>query len=199
MFTTRTVIPRLSTPSLFRPNPSSQVTRPIQQTRRAHSRNYYGRQRPQYNRFSRAQQLHMLWKTSPAFRTGVGATGVGAGTFYVYNLEQVPVRVSLPPSLSLSIFSNEERSWLIRGCGQVSGRRRFNCVSPSMEQSTAQQMYQQTLQQFGHKMLPAWHPQVKMVQRVLDRLIPQADLRDQEWEVHVIDDKSQLNAFVIPG
>lgn len=60
-------------------------------------------------------------------------------------------------------------------------------------------MYQQTLQEFGHKVLPAWHPQVKMVQRVLDRLIPQAGLRDQEWEVHVIDDKSQLNAFVLPG
>jgi predicted Zn-dependent protease len=68
-----------------------------------------------------------------------------------------------------------------------------------MEQSTSAQMYQQTLQEFGHKVLPAWHPQVKMVQRVLDRLIPQAGLRDQEWEVHVIDDKSQLNAFVLPG
>lgn len=38
-----------------------------------------------------------------------------------------------------------------------------------------------------------------MVQRVLDRLIPQSGLVDQEWEVHVIDDMSQMNAFVIPG
>lgn len=48
-------------------------------------------------------------------------------------------------------------------------------------------------------MLPAWHPQVKMVQRVLDRLVPQSGLSGQDWEVHVIDDLSQLNAFVIPG
>lgn len=115
MFTTRTGIPRLSIPSLLRPKPSSQVTRQIQQRRGAQ---YYGRPRPQYQRFSRPQQLYGLWKTSPAFRTGVGAAGVGAGTFYVYNLEQVPVRVSLSLSPfshtlhSLSLMIPEKRSRL---------------------------------------------------------------------------------------
>lgn len=92
MFATRTAIPpRWSPPSSFcRPNPSFRV---IQQPRRAQSRIGYGRRRPQYNRFSRAQQLYGLWKTSPTFRIGVGAAGAGAGTFYVYNLEDVPVRL----------------------------------------------------------------------------------------------------------
>lgn len=94
MFATRTAIPRqAATPSLLRPNPVSQAPRHI---RGAHYRLNYGRPRPQYNRFSRARQLYGLWRTSPAFRTGVGATGVGAGGFYVYNLEHVPVRLSLP-------------------------------------------------------------------------------------------------------
>ncbi|KAI9879935.1 MAG: hypothetical protein M1830_006417 [Pleopsidium flavum] len=172
MFVTRTAFLRCSpTSSFFRPNPSFQVARQIHQSPRARSRIGYGDRRPQYNRFSRAQQLYGLWKTSPTFRLGVGAAGAGAGTFYVYNLEDVP----------------------------VSGRRRFNCIPPSVEQGTAQQMYQQMLQEFGHRVLPAWHPQTKMVQKVLDRLIPQSGLVDQEWEVHVIDDKSQMNAFVIPG
>lgn len=92
IFATRTAIPpRWSPPSSFcRPNPSFRV---IQQPRRAQSRIGYGRRRPQYNRFSRAQQLYGLWKTSPTFRIGVGAAGAGAGTFYVYNLEDVPVRL----------------------------------------------------------------------------------------------------------
>ncbi|MCJ1392630.1 hypothetical protein MMC18_005500 [Xylographa bjoerkii] len=38
-----------------------------------------------------------------------------------------------------------------------------------------------------------------MVHRVLNRLIPASGLEGQEWEVHVIDDKEQMNAFVIPG
>ena len=112
MFATRSAIPRLSTPSsFFRPNPNSQMPRQVQQARGAHyQRLNYGRRQPRYNRFSRAQQLYVLWKTSPAFRTGVGATGVGAGTFYVYNLEQVPVRVSLPFCLSLSLTPTARES-----------------------------------------------------------------------------------------
>ena len=84
-------------------------------------------------------------------------------------------------------------------CTQISGRRRFNCVSPGREQNTADQMYQQTIREFGNRVLPEYHPQTRMVQRVLNRLIPQSGLKDQEWEVRVIDDKSQMNAFVIPG
>ncbi len=60
-------------------------------------------------------------------------------------------------------------------------------------------MYQQVLQEFGNRVLPAYHPQTKMVQRVLERLIPASGMAGQDWEVHVIDDPSQMNAFVIPG
>ncbi len=60
-------------------------------------------------------------------------------------------------------------------------------------------MYEQVLGEFGDRVLPASHPHVRMVQRVLDRLIPAAGLTGQEWEVHVIDDAGQMNAFVIPG
>lgn len=59
-------------------------------------------------------------------------------------------------------------------------------------------MYSQTMQQYGNQILPASHPKSRMVQRVLDRLIPHSGLANEEWEVHVINDPMK-NAFVIPG
>lgn len=59
-------------------------------------------------------------------------------------------------------------------------------------------MFQQTMQQYGNQLLPAYHPKSRMVRRVLDRLIPHSGLQDEEWEVHVINDPMK-NAFVIPG
>ena len=38
-----------------------------------------------------------------------------------------------------------------------------------------------------------------MVNKVLERLIPAAGLEGQNWEVRVIDDPEQKNAFVLPG
>lgn len=63
----------------------------------------------------------------------------------------------------------------------------------------AMQLYQQTLQQYHGQVLPSWHPSSMMVQRVLDRLIPSSGVADSAWEVHVIDDPGQKNAFVMPG
>ena len=63
----------------------------------------------------------------------------------------------------------------------------------------AQQMYEQVLKEYGQRVLPAWHPDSRLVHKVLDRLIPASGLQDQPWEVHVIDDKEQKNAFVVPG
>lgn len=88
---------------------------------------------------------------------------------------------------------------IFRGEYQVTNRLRFNCVSPESEVSGAQQMYAQILQEYGQRILPARHPDSRLVLKVLNRLIPASGLPDQEWEVHVIDDKSQKNAFVIPG
>ncbi len=72
-------------------------------------------------------------------------------------------------------------------------------VSPEQEQALSQQMYGQVQQQFGNQILPSWHPTTKMVRRVLERLIPASGLEDAKWEVFVVDDPKQKNAFVIPG
>ena len=126
---------------------------------------------PQYNRFSRAQQIRYLWATSPRFRLGVGAAGAGGGVFYYSNLETVP----------------------------VSGRSRFNCISAAMEEQMGQEQYQQLVQELRGKILPAHHPYSKMVDRVMQRLIPVSGMKDAKWEVRVINDPEQKNAFVLPG
>lgn len=130
-----------------------------------------GPQRPQYNRFGRAQIVYKLWATSPTVRYGVGAVGLGVGAFYVLNLEKVP----------------------------VTGRRRFNCYSPAREEAMAKSEYGMLMQDYGPYILPSSHPHSKMVNRVLGRLITAAGLEGQNWEVKVINDPQQKNAFVLPG
>ncbi|KAI9782346.1 MAG: hypothetical protein M1839_005219 [Geoglossum umbratile] len=126
---------------------------------------------PRYSRFGRVNDLSARWSQSPAVRyTAVCVLGAGV-YFYTSNLEEVP----------------------------VSGRRRFNVVSPENEEEMAKQMYQQVLREYGNKVLPAYHPDSRLVQRVLNRLIPASGLTDAKWEVHVIDDPREKNAFVLPG
>ncbi len=55
------------------------------------------------------------------------------------------------------------------------------------------------MQQFGNRILPPSHPSSRLVNRVMSRLIPVSGLAEQQWEVRVIDDPEQKNAFVIPG
>lgn len=62
----------------------------------------------------------------------------------------------------------------------------------------AESMYQDTLREFGNKIMPAYTKEHRQVQRVLDRLIPHSGLEGEKWEIHVIDDPMK-NAFVIPG
>lgn len=130
-----------------------------------------GRRRPNYNRFERAQQIRYLWSTNQKFRYGVFAVGAGGGVFVTYNLERVP----------------------------VSHRLRFNCVPESWERAASNGMYQQVMLQYGRKILPPNHPDSRMVQRVMDRLIPASGLGHNGWEVKVIADTEQKNAFVLPG
>lgn len=132
-------------------------------------RNY--RRPPQYNSFNRTQRLYSLWHTSPSFRYGVGGLGVACGGFYYINLERVP----------------------------ISGRQRFNCFSAQFEEKLAGQQREQVLQEFRGKVLPPSHPYSRMVKRVLQRLIPVSGLEHLHWEIGVIDDPSQKNAFVMPG
>lgn len=63
----------------------------------------------------------------------------------------------------------------------------------------AAQQLQGVMQEFSSKVLPPNHPYSKLVNRVIARLIPAAGLEDQKWEVKVIDDPGQKNAFVLPG
>jgi Zn-dependent protease with chaperone function len=83
----------------------------------------------------------------------------------------------------------------------VSGRRRFNMVSPALEEYIGKSTVEQVKQEYQTKFLPEYDPRVKQVRRVLARLLPYAQgsgLQNTEWEVHVIDSPQQ-NAFVAPG
>ena len=90
------------------------------------------------------------------------AIAVGGGAvFYISNLEQVP----------------------------VSGRRRFNCYDDASVEREGERMYKMVMQDaISHgALLPEWDRRSRMVQRVMDRLIPASGLENQQWEVHVIE------------
>ncbi|CCX16186.1 peptidase family M48-domain-containing protein [Pyronema domesticum] len=147
------------------------VLRPSQiTTRNAHIRFNLPQQGGNYQRFNNRRPFTQLWG-NPNFKKVVGVGTAGAVTFYVYNLETVP----------------------------VSGRRRFNVVSIESEMQLSQQMYEETVRQFHGRILPPNHPTTRRVRRVLERLIPASGLQDLDWEVNVIADNSIKNAFVIPG
>ena len=63
----------------------------------------------------------------------------------------------------------------------------------------AKTQYTRVMQEYGRQILPPSHPDSRMVNKVLQRLIPAAGLEGQKWEVKVIDDPDQANAFVLPG
>lgn len=97
-----------------------------------------------YNRFqSRRTTIFHLWKTSQPFRYGVYIVIIGAGGIYITNIETVP----------------------------VSGRRRFNVISPHWESQIAQSIYASTLEEFGNRILPEGHHMTRMVRRVMGKLI----------------------------
>ncbi|KIX05869.1 uncharacterized protein Z518_03842 [Rhinocladiella mackenziei CBS 650.93] len=100
--------------------------------------------------------------------------GVGGGVFYYINLEEVP----------------------------ISHRRRFNLLSPEAEKQImgGDGVYKQVLAEFKGKILPSNHPLTKEVAHVVERLLPTTGgLAGDEWVVHVVDDPSTMNAFVMPG
>jgi len=113
-------------------------------------------------------------QSAPGFRINRNyliAGGVGFSGFYAYNLERVP----------------------------VSNRLRFNVISSETETEMSKEAYKQILQDNSGKILPPGAPAVRMVNRVMERLIPVSGLQDQDWEVFVVYDQTQKNAFVIPG
>lgn len=61
------------------------------------------------------------------------------------------------------------------------------------------QTYDSIVQEYRGRILGSGHEYTKLVARVLKRLLPSSGLESEEWEIFVIDDPSQKNAFVIPG
>ena len=59
--------------------------------------------------------------------------------------------------------------------------------------------YREILNTERGKILPDYHPVSRMVDRVMQRLIPQASIEGADWKVHVIQDPNMANAFVLPG
>jgi hypothetical protein len=116
--------------------------------------------------------------------------GVG-GAVYITNLETVP----------------------------VSGRRRFNVVSPERERAMGLQQYEALMEEYRGQILPQSHPQVAKIKRVLAKLVKGLEILEEsdaidlgdktrvlktrntslgDWEVNVIQSPI-ANAFVIPG
>lgn len=117
--------------------------------------------------------LFFRWAARPTFYRDVGLITAGGGVLYVYNLEEVP----------------------------VSGRRRFNIITPNMEVALGRSTVDQIKQEYAGQFLPDHDPRVEQVKRVLARLLPYVQgegMQGLEWEVHVIDSPEQ-NAFVVPG
>ncbi|KAK3214040.1 hypothetical protein GRF29_28g1807860 [Pseudopithomyces chartarum] len=140
---------------------------------RAYRQIRFGDKGPQSSRFQFASNLFMRWAARPTFYRDVGLISLGGGGFYVYNLEEVP----------------------------ISGRRRFNMISPALETRIGAATVDEVHQQYRGQMLPDWDPRVQKVKKVLERIIPfatAAGLHDVNWEVHVIDSPEE-NAFVAPG
>ncbi|CAI6334363.1 unnamed protein product [Periconia digitata] len=115
----------------------------------------------------------LRWASRPTFYRDIAVISGGAGAAYLFNLEEVP----------------------------ISGRRRFNIVSPAIEAWVGKTSVDAVREQYQGRFLPETDPRVRLVQKVLDRLVPyahRAGLHDVDWEVNVID-SSEVNAFVAPG
>ncbi|KAI9375205.1 peptidase family M48-domain-containing protein [Aspergillus egyptiacus] len=136
----------------------------------SYGRRYYGNGY-NYRRFGQTQES-ILWRlVREAKPYHFVMIGGMIGGVYVYNLDTV----------------------------EMTGRRRFNCVSHQQELSMGLQSYNEVMQQVRGRILPESHPVTIMVNRVLARLIPLAPIDGADWKVHVIQDDTQKNAFVLPG
>ena len=123
------------------------------------------------NRVFATGMILRRWAQRPTFYYEIGALGGACGIYYIYNLETVP----------------------------FSGRRRFNVISENLEKWMGQLTLEELLNEYKGKILPESSKEHQMAVRVMERLIPHCGLEGQEWEVRVIKDDSQKNAFVLPG
>jgi predicted Zn-dependent protease len=157
--------------------PSSRIAaraRSFQPIRQNRHASYQRFPGPDGRQYSRSGPTEKLLFLWGNYRPVIIGTGTVGGVFYVYNLEEVP----------------------------ITGRRRFNCLSPKTEkQILGDAGYEDLLREYRGKMLPENHPNTRMVKRVVERLLPAVgDLgMETEWAVHVIDEPNEKNAFVVPG
>lgn len=145
---------------------------PVRQKRLATYRSFPGRgpSHTEYkSRYPGINRLHYAWDT---YRLHFVIVLSGGGSLYVYNLEAVP----------------------------ITGRRRFNIVSAKTERDFVKGAYSMQLESCRGKILPPEHPYTVMVANIVQRLLrPVEGLAEDDWEVHVIDDPKQKNAFVMAG
>lgn len=92
----------------------------------------------------------------------------------------------------------------------MSGRMRFNVLSPESEREMGKSSYSAVMEQFHGNILPGFSPEARRVQRVLARLVDGLGKLDgagssavvdtdiDKWDVYVVS-SDQANAFVIPG
>jgi hypothetical protein len=126
----------------------------------------------QYNRFnSSSRQTVFVRLLQTAKPRHFVFLGLGISGLYLYNTEEV----------------------------EMTGRRRFNCVSRAQELKMGTESYRDILNSERGKVLPENHPLTKMVDGVLQRLIPGVGVEGADWRVHVIKDDGVVNAFVLPG
>jgi predicted Zn-dependent protease len=105
-------------------------------------------------------------------------------------------------SSSSSLFPLLPQETTLTAPFKISGRRRFNMIPSTFEAYVGKSSMEEIQRQYQGQFLPEWDPRVKQVTKVLERLLTfaqKAGLVDVNWEVHVIDDPDQQNAFVIPG
>ena len=82
----------------------------------------------------------------------------------------------------------------------MTGRRRFNCVSPQTELEIGDEYYAAFLRTAIARgmILSENHPLTLMVNSVSRRLVEQAPIEGVNWKVHVIKDDRIDSAFVLP-
>lgn len=128
----------------------------------------------QYQRFGASRhgpQWFWTWVQRPTFYYEVGALGIVVGGYYITNLETVA----------------------------ISGRRRFNVFGERWDEELGEQAKQETLVAYRSRVLSQADPRYSTVHSVLERIIPASGLKDKKWELYVIDEPSEKNAFVLPN
>lgn len=84
----------------------------------------------------------------------------------------------------------------------LTGRTRFNFLSDEIAERMNPQPVESILRQVydaGGVILSERDVRTQIVKNVMRRLIPVSGLADLKWEIYVIADDSQANAFVLPG